>query len=204
MNTTANINPGDSRPTIWTHVLSAIVILAAMLAMRAEGRVWWCACGRTNLWVSDIWSEHCSQHLLDAYTFSHICHGLVFYGLLVWLPFKYRRPGFGWVLFIATLVECAWEVLENSPLVINRYRAETISIGYTGDSVINSLADILACVVGVLIARMLGFWKTLALFLIIEITMLIWVKDNLTLNVIMLVWPIEAIKQWQSAGHVPV
>jgi hypothetical protein len=186
----------------WPHALSVFAVLAAILAMRAEGRVWWCKCGQWYPWVSDIWSDHCSQHLLDPYTFSHICHGFWFYALLVWLPFKYKRPSFAWVLFIATLIECAWEVLENSPLVINRYRAETISIGYTGDSVINSFGDILACIAGVFIARALGPWKTLALFLIFEITMLFWVRDNLTLNVIMLIHPIEAIKHWQSVGHV--
>jgi len=187
----------------WPWLLSLATVAAAGAAMRSEGRVWWCKCGRWNLWVSDIWSEHCSQHLVDPYTFSHIAHGLVFYGVLAWVPGPWKRMSLAWKLFVANLIECAWEVLENSSLVINRYRAETISIGYTGDSVINSLGDIAAAAAGVLIAHVLGWKLTLALFVLMEVVMLVTIKDNLTLNVIMLVWPIQAIKQWQGAGHMP-
>ncbi len=193
----------DTRRSRWANVLSLLVVMVTVVALRAQGRVWWCKCGQWYPWVSDIWSEHCSQHLLDAYVFSHISHGFWFYGFLIWLPLNYKRLSFSWVLLISTIVECAWEILENSPLIINRYRATTISIGYTGDSVINSTADICACICGVLIARALGFWKTLIVFVVFELGALFWVKDNLTLNVLMLVWPIEAIKHWQSAGHLP-
>ena len=192
----------DVRRTLWPHALSLLIVAFTVIALRAEGGIWWCKCGRLFPWTSDIWSEHCSQHLADPYLFSHISHGFWFYGLLIWIPFKYQRLRFSWVLLVATIVECGWESLENSPLIINRYRAATISIGYTGDSVINSIFDIVACISGVLIARALGFWKTLAVFIVFELTTLIWVKDNLTLNVIMLIYPIESIKQWQSAGHV--
>jgi hypothetical protein len=190
------------RGSWWPWVLALATVAAAGAAMRMEGRIWWCKCGKPNLWVSDIWSEHCSQHLVDPYTFSHIAHGLIFYGVLAWVPGPWRRMSFGWKLFTANLIECGWEVLENSSLVINRYRAETISIGYTGDSVINSLGDIAAAAAGVVVAHILGWKLTLALFVLMEVMMLVTIRDNLTLNVIMLVWPIQALKQWQGAGHM--
>ncbi|MBY0310638.1 MAG: DUF2585 family protein [Phycisphaerales bacterium] len=188
-----------ARRQLWPHGVSLAIVALTVLILHLMDRVWWCQCGKMFPWTSDIWSEHCSQHLLDPYVFSHISHGFFFYGLVVWLPFKYKRPSFAWVMVIAVLIECAWEILENSPIIINRYRATTIAIGYTGDSVINSIIDIIACITGVLIARACGFWKTLAIFLAFEIGTLIWVRDNLSLNVLMLVWPIEAIKHWQSA-----
>jgi hypothetical protein len=192
-----------TRPTpAWPWLLSLATAIAAAIIERSEGRIWWCQCGRWNPWASDIWSEHCSQHLVDPYTFSHISHGLLFYGALAWIPGPWRRLSLGWKMFIANLVECAWEVAENSSYVIDRYRHETISIGYTGDSVINSLGDIAAAAAGVLIAHRLGWRWTLLLYAAIELVMLLMIKDNLTLNVIMLVWPIQAIKQWQGAGHM--
>src|SRR2546423_1922694 len=115
-------------------LLSVGTLGAAIAAERIEGRRWWCACGRWDSWGTDIWSEHCSQHLLDAYTFSHISHGFIFYGAMAWTPGPWKRLSFGWKMFIANLVECVWEVLENSTWIIDRYRAETISIGYIGDS----------------------------------------------------------------------
>jgi hypothetical protein len=172
-------------------------------AEKWEGRIWWCKCGKPYLWVSDIWSEHCSQHLLDPYVFSHISHGLVFYGLLSWVPGPWKRKSFAWKLFFANMVECAWEVAENSAFVINRYRSGTAFYGYTGDSIANSLGDIAAAALGVYFAHVLGWKLTVALFILIEVVMLIGVRDNLTLNVVMLLWPIQAVKQWQSAGHVP-
>ncbi len=188
-----------SSPTPW---LAALVVAGATVVVeRLEGRRWWCACGKSNLWVSDIWSDHCSQHLIDPYAFSHLAHGLVFYGVLAWLPGPWNRLSFGWKLFVANLIECAWEVLENSEFVIQRYRSETISIGYIGDSVVNSMGDVAAAALGVCVARTLGLKWTLLLFVAMEIALAAMIKDNLTLNVIMLVWPIEAIKKWQSAGH---
>lgn len=195
--------PASNTPrSRWPLLLLLATILAAAVAMKLEGRIWWCQCGRHNLWVSDIWTEHCSQHLLDPYTFSHLAHGLIFYAMLAWIPGPWKKLSFSWKLFVANLIECAWEVLENSPLVINRYRQETISIGYTGDSIINALADIAAAIAGVLFAHKFGWKWTLALLLAMELVMLFTIRDNLTLNVIMLVWPIEAIKEWQSAGHM--
>ncbi len=198
---TAPDNPSlaSKRREILPYVLACVTMAVTVLTLHLMGRIWWCACGQRFLWTGDIWSEHCSQHLVDPYLFSHISHGFWFYGLIMWLPLRYTRPSLGWALCIATIIECAWEVLENSPIIINRYRAVTISIGYTGDSVINSGMDIVACACGVFIARALGFAKTLALFVAFELGTLLWVRDNLTLNVLMLIWPIDAIRQWQSA-----
>src|SRR5438874_2541194 len=115
--------------SLWPWLLSGATVIIAATMERSEGRRWWCKCGQWNLWVSDIWSDHCSQHLVDPYTFTHVAHGLVFYGLLAWLPGPQRRMSFAWKFFWANLVESAWEVLENTRWVIDRYRAETISIG---------------------------------------------------------------------------
>jgi hypothetical protein len=185
----------------WPWLLLLGTVGATAVAERLEGRRWWCACGRSNLWVSDIWSDHCSQHLVDPYFFSHLAHGLVFYGALAWIPGPWNRLSFGWKLFVANLIECAWEVLENSEFIIQRYRAETISIGYIGDSIINSMGDVGAAILGVFVAHLIGWKWSLLLFIVMEVALAATVRDNLTLNVIMLIWPVQAIKEWQSVGH---
>jgi hypothetical protein len=140
---------------------------------------------------------HNSQHLCDAYSLSHVLHGILFFGVL-WL-FR-RRLSLNARAVIASAIEIGWEMLENSPIVINRYRAATVSLGYTGDSIINSLGDIASFVLGFYLARKLGLWKSVALFLVVELLMLWLMRDNLMLNVLMLLWPIDAVRKWQSAG----
>ncbi|MDB6118257.1 MAG: hypothetical protein JWO08_2038 [Verrucomicrobiaceae bacterium] len=189
----------NSRPASLTSTSAgwgafSLLLTATPLALRGEGRSWWCACGQGYAWVSDIWSDHCSQHLLDAYSFSHLLHGLIFYFAAQWLMPKMR---FVWQFWIATFLECAWEILENSPFIIQRYRAVTISLGYEGDSVINSLADVACFMLGFRLAKYLGFSRSLLVFAVTEIVSLATIRDNLTLNVLMLVWPVEAIKAWQ-------
>jgi hypothetical protein len=154
--------------------------------------------GRVGLWEGDIWSSEQSQRIADPYTFSHTIHGMLFYAFL-WLvarklPVRQR-------FLAALLLEASWEVLENSPLIINRYREVTISLGYVGDSVLNSVSDICFAGLGFLFAWRARLWVTIAVILTMEVGTAIWVRDNLTLNVIMLVHPIEAIKTWQSAGQ---
>jgi hypothetical protein len=154
--------------------------------------------GRFGFWESSIWSDECSQRLADPYSFSHIGHGLLFYGVL-WLlarklPLRHR-------FFIAVLLEAGWELLENSPLIINRYRAGTIAQGYVGDSVMNSLSDIVMMSLGFLFASRVRPWMSVALLLTMEIGCALCIRDNLTLNIIMLVHPIAAIKAWQMAGQ---
>ena len=125
-------------------------------------------------------------------------HGFVLYGLLALVA---GRLSPGWRLWLAVSIEALWEVVENSEFVIRRYREETAALGYHGDTIINSLADILVCGLGFVLARHLGFRRTFALFVVTEVTLAIWIRDNLTLNVLMLIYPIDAIKEWQAAGH---
>jgi hypothetical protein len=142
-------------------------------------------------------SPKTSQMLSDWYSFSHIVHGLLFYAAL-WLVA--RRMPVQWRFLAALLVESAWELIENTPLVIDRYRETTAALGYTGDSVINSVSDILMMCVGFLIARRLPVWASVALLLVLELVPLFAIRDNLTLNVWMLLAPNHAIAAWQNAG----
>jgi hypothetical protein len=154
--------------------------------------------GRFGLWEVDIWSRFQSQRLLDPYVFSHLTHGFLFYGLLHLaarrLPLRYR-------FLCAVALEAGWEILENSPLIIDRYRAVTIAQGYVGDSVLNSMSDILMAALGFLLALRLPTRASIALVLAMEIGTLLWVRDNLTLNIVMLVHPVDAIREWQAAGR---
>jgi Protein of unknown function (DUF2585) len=154
--------------------------------------------GRFGLWNGDIWSSEDSQRVADAYSFSHFIHGILFYGFL-WLvapklPVRHR-------LLMALAFESGWEVLENSPLIINRYREGTIALGYVGDSVLNSMSDILMMTLGFLFAWRTRLWVSVATIVVMEVGCALWIRDNLTLNVIMLVHPFEAIKHWQMAGN---
>ena len=176
-------------------VLGLLVI--AVIYLRWQGRVWWCACGRWYPVSLHVSSMHNSQHLFDPYSFSHILHGILFFGLL-WL-FR-RRLSLDVRAAIAASIEIGWEMLENSPIIINRYRSATVSLGYTGDSIFNSLGDIASFVLGFYLARKLGLWKSVAIFLAVELLMLWTIRDNLALNILMLLWPVDAIRKWQAGG----
>ena len=154
--------------------------------------------GKPGLWEGSIWSSECSQPLADAYSFSHIGHGLVFFSLL-WIVA--RRAPLRFRYLAAVIVEAGWEMLENSPIIINRYREATMALGYSGDSIFNSLSDVLMMSIGFMLAWRMPVWASVLLFLAMEIGCALWVRDNLTLNVIMLIHPIEAIKLWQMDGH---
>ncbi len=173
--------------------LVALLLVTATLLL-SMGRVTWCACGAWVPWSFDVWSSHNSQHLVDPYTLSHVLHGVVFYGLLRALPAPHReRVG----LLAAAGLEALWEIVENSPYIIERYRENTASLDYTGDSIANSMADILACVGGYLLAAALPVWGSVLFFLGAELLMVVWIRDSLLLNVLMLLYPVSAIRDWQ-------
>jgi hypothetical protein len=174
-----------------------LTIAAAVGQLRLQGRMWHCVCGQWLFWVGDAWGKHTSQHLFDPYSFTHALHGFLLCWLLAWLLPKLSA---GWALWMAVFIEASWEIFENTNFVIDRYRANTASVEYSGDSVINSLGDIVACGLGFVLAWKIGFRRSLALFVLIEIALLVWIRDSLILTVIMLAWPMEALKQWQ-AGH---
>jgi hypothetical protein len=160
-----------------------------------------CACGTVKLWWGVVQSAENSQHIADWYTFSHIIHGLLFYGAahLLWRRWKvFDGAPTRWALPIAVILEASWEILENSPLIIDRYRAVTVSFGYEGDSIVNSMADIGWMVLGFWLASKLPWKATVALALAFELMTLAIIRDNLTLNVLMLVSPVDAIRDWQA------
>jgi len=179
-------------------LLAALIVLAVSAAiLLAMGRNPICTCGTIDLWVGTRDSPKTSQMLADWYSFSHIVHGLLFYAML-WLVA--RRWPIERRFTIALLVEAAWEIVENTPLVIDRYRTATAALGYTGDSVINSLSDIVMMILGFYLARRLPLWVSVALLLVLELVPLFVIRDNLALNVWMLLAPNDALRAWQAGG----
>jgi hypothetical protein len=182
---------------LWTGLVAfAAILLVQVVAERLMGRIWICECGTVKLWEGGVNTSGNSQHLSDWYTPSHIIHGFLFYGL-AWLVFRKRSIGFR--LGIATLIEAAWEILENSPIIIDRYRTATIALDYFGDSILNSAMDTMWMAIGFIAAWRLPIWLTIGIAVFFELLTASVIRDNLTLNVIMLVWPVEAIKAWQGA-----
>ena len=177
--------------------LTAGVIVIAAAVLLALGRTPICTCGYVELWHGQVNSSGNSQHLSDWYSPSHIIHGFIFYWVL-WLLLP--KLSLGWRLVIATAVETGWEIVENSPLIIDRYRAVTISLDYYGDSIINSVSDILMMVVGFLLASRLPVWLTIAIAVGFELLTTWLIRDGLALNVLMLVWPVDAVRVWQGGG----
>lgn len=184
------------------HAIAAALIVGATLAILAAfGRRWWCECGRWVPWSLDIQGPHNSQHFVDPYSVSHFEHGLFFF-VFLW-PLR-ARLALGARLLCAVALECGWEILENSTIVIDRYRAATISADYYGDSMINSVSDVIFASLGFVVASFLPrrrFWLAwIAIVILCELGMILTVRDSLWINVIMLIAPIEAIRVWQAGG----
>jgi hypothetical protein len=184
-----------SKPEPLPLVLSFAAALLMVVLLYSQGRIWWCKLGDYAIYVNDAWnSSHTSQHFLDPYTFTHVLHGVLFFWLARLL---FSKLSAAWQFFIAIFVEAAWEVLENTNYVVEKYRENTASLDYFGDSIFNSVGDLLACAAGFWIAFKLGRWKSLAFFLLVEIVLLVWIRDGLLLNILMLVYPLNSVKNWQ-------
>jgi hypothetical protein len=202
MSTGLNSLNASARPGIGPTILMAGLIIAAMsIVLLWMGRIPICACGTVKLWHGAVNSSENSQHLFDWYTPSHIIHGFVFFGLFALAKrFTGLSLSFGLGLLVALVLEGAWEIAENTPAVIERYRTATVSLGYNGDSVINSIADMLSMIAGFLLAARLPVLVSVFLVVAAELFVGWLIRDNLTLNVIMLLYPLEWIKTWQAGA----
>ncbi len=178
--------------------ISAGIIAACAAALHFMGRVPICTCGTVMLWYPDINGSGNSQHLFDWYSFTHVLHGF-FYYFIIWIADRKKRLSFAAKLIIAVALASGWEIIENSNWIIERYRAVTVSLDYFGDSILNSVTDILCAAFGIFLASRIRWQLSLAFCIIVECFLAYFVRDNLTINIIMLIHPIEAIKAWQAA-----
>lgn len=178
-------------------LLMAAAAAAVVLLLATRGQPWTCSeGGPALLWCGDAWSPHTSQHLFDPYSFTHLLHGFVGCALLHGIG-RGRVP-LGWMLVLAVVGEGCWELLENSPYVIATYRSNTASLDYHGDSILNSVGDMLCCTTGLWVSHRLGLWRAVAVFVAVEVGLLLWIHDSLLLNILMLLHPLPAIKAWQG------
>jgi len=186
-----------SKPPRWDSlgplVATFIVLGLTVALLHAEGRLWSCACGFA-LWTSKVCSAYNSQQLFDPYSFTHVLHGIL-YCWLIMLLFPQLKPA--WQLWLAVLMGSLWEIFENSSFIIERYRDTTAALGYQGDTIVNSLGDISCAVLGFILAQRLGWRRSLIAFIVIESILILWIRDGLLLEIVMLVHPVDAIKAWQ-------
>ncbi|CAN5831637.1 DUF2585 family protein [soil metagenome] len=181
----------DSLPLI----LSFAVLVLMAIQLYLQGRIWWCRFGDYAPYFNDAWSQHTSQHFFDPYTLTHVLHGIIFFWIASVIFSKLSQA---WRFFIAVFVEAAWEVLENTNFIIDKYRENTASLDYFGDSIFNSVGDLLACAAGFWIALKLGWWRSLALFILTEIILIVWIHDSLIINIILLIYPLDSLREWQT------
>ncbi|HXD32943.1 MAG TPA: DUF2585 family protein [Pyrinomonadaceae bacterium] len=169
-------------------------MIATVFALHNEGRLWICSCGQFFIWSGQVCSANNSQHFLDPYSFTHVLHGFLYLWLLALLA---PRMTPRWQLWCAVTLACMWEVFENSAFIINRYRTETAALGYQGDTVVNSFGDILCCAIGFVVARRIGLRRSLIVFVCLEVVLLVWIRDSLVLEILMLLHPVDVLKAWQ-------
>jgi hypothetical protein len=180
-----------------TSIAVVVIVVTTAAILLSMGREPICKCSYVKLWHGVVVSSENSQHISDWYTPSHVIHGFLFYGLL-WLVA--RRWPIGARLAGATLIESGWEILENTPLIINRYREATIALDYYGDSVLNSVSDIGWMMLGFVLASRLPLWASIAFIVIAEVGVAYAIRDNLALNILMLIYPLDAVRLWQAGG----
>lgn len=186
--------PTTNRRWLFPVVVIVLLIPLTSLALWAEGRLFSCSCGEFKFWIGDTCSSQNSQQFFDPYSFTHILHGFLLFWLIALLFKKLSSP---WQLTTAAILEAVWEVIENTNFVIDRYRAQTAALGYTGDTVVNSVGDLFCAIVGFLIARRLGWFRALIAFLLLEVVLFFWIRDSLLLQILMLIYPVNALKLWQ-------
>lgn len=193
-----NESRGKKLRTALAPILAIVAAFAATaVLLHLEGRLWICSCGKINFWAGQVCSSGNSQHFLDPYSFTHVLHGFLFFWLIAWLAARLQSS---WQLVLAVAVEALWEAFENTSFIIDRYRSTTAALGYTGDTVINSFGDIVCCLVGFLIAQRLGLRRSLIAFAVLELALILWIRDSLLLEILMLIVPLDAIRTWQMCG----
>ena len=174
---------------------TGLVLLLIIVLLRVEGRSFFCTtCGQFAIWISDTCSSSTSQQLLDPYSFTHVLHGFLFFWLVALL---FRRVTPAWQFWLALFLESVWEVFENTRFVIDHYRTETAALGYQGDTIVNSLGDLACALAGFLLARQLGVRRSLIVFALVELILILSIHDSLLLQILMLVRPVDALKSWQ-------
>jgi len=183
----------QTKKNIWPAVVIGPMLIVTVAVEHLQGRLWKCACPN-YFWTSDAWSSQTSQLFFDPYSLTHLLHGFMFAGILALLIRNLSRT---WRFVMAIVIECAWELIENSNTVIARYREATAVLGYQGDSIVNSLGDICCCGIGFMLAARLGWRWGVAMFMAVEVALTLWIRDSLLLEIIMLVHPVIAIKNWQ-------
>jgi len=183
----------QKKRNIWPAIVIGLMLIVTALVEHLQGRLWKCECP-SFIWTSNAWGSQTSQLFFDPYSFTHLLHGFMFAGVLVLLLRNLSRT---WRFVMAIAIECAWEMIENSNTVINRYREATAALGYHGDSVLNSLGDIFCCGIGFMLAARLGWRWGIAMFVTVELALTFWIRDSLLLEILMLIHPFTAIKSWQ-------